>query len=270
MTNTHEPPRRRGFLTWLGDLFRRRTPPLGVPVDVVVSEYRTGQPIEVPADGGVFHFTVHYDLTWSARGVSRATLSRWIELYQDSAERALRTAIWPIGRAHLPAQPEVAEAEMNDALRKGWCFGDAGEVVSCVAAVRVLADQRVLDRHLPLWEGFVELDLQYRVEHRRIDHVAELLARWRDLLDEFGDAPIVAQAAKLTDAQLAAAVEGLAHKRLALGNDLVAVLEKTRNAHGQVGLFELAKAYDVAVRTFERQAGLAPGAVSVGVHGDAA
>jgi hypothetical protein len=269
MTSTHEPRRRRGFRAWLRDLFRPRTP-IGVALDVTVSEYRTGEPIEVPADGGVFRFAVSYDLTWSARGVSRATLTRWIELYQDSAERALRTAIWPVGRAHLPSQPEVAEAAMNDALRKGWCFGEAGEVVSCLAAVRVVADQRVLDRHLPLWERFIELDLQYRVEHRRIDHVAELLARWRDLLDEFGDTPVVAQAAKLTDTQLAAAIEGLAHKRLVLGNDLIAVLEKTRNAHGQVGLFELAKSYDVAVRTFERQAGLVVGTVSVGVDGDAA
>jgi hypothetical protein len=269
MTSTHEPRRRRGFLTWLGDLFRRR-PPAGPPADRAVSECLTGEPVQVPSDGGVFHFTVHYDLTWSARGVSRATLSRWIELYRDSAERALRTAIWPVGRAHLPAQPEAAEAAMNEVLRKAWCFGEDGEVVSCRAAVRVVADQRVLDRHLPLWERFVELDLQYRVEHRRIDHVTGLLARWRAILEEFGDTPVVAQAAKLTDAQLAAAVEGLAHKRLALGNDLVAVLEKTRNAHGQVGLFELAKSYDAAVRTFERQVGLAPGTVSVGMDGGAA
>lgn len=267
MTTMDRRPRRRGFFTWLRDMFGRA--PVGPRPDVEVFEHETGGPIQVPADGGVFHFVVHYDLAWSARGVSRATLTRWTDLYRESAERALRTATWSIGRSHLPSEPVAAEAAMNAVLRKGWCFGEPGELVRCVAVVRVTADARVLERHLPMWEQFVELGLRYRVEHRRIDHVAELLTRWRALLTEFGDDPVVIQAATLTDAQLAVAIQGLADKRLALGTDLVSVLEKTRNAHGQVGLFELAKSYDVAVRTFERQAGLDKGTVSVGMEPDA-
>lgn len=269
MTTQHGSPRRRGFFGWLAGLFRPR-PHIGsvTLVDHVVSEYRTGTPIEVPAEGGVFHFTVNYDLTWSARGMSRSTLVSWIDSYQESAERALRNTIWSVARGYLPSKPEAAEAAMNEALREGWCFGEPGEVVACAAAVRVVADERVRDCHLPLWERLVEYDLHYRVEHRRIDHLVELLARWRDVLDEFGDYPVVIQAAKLTDADLASAIEGLAHRRLALGEHLVAVLEKTRDAHGQVGLFELAKSYDVAVRAFERQAGLDKGTVSVGMDGD--
>jgi hypothetical protein len=254
--------RRRGFFGWLADLFRPRL------MDQVVSEYRTGKPIETPAEGGVYHFTVSYDLTWSARGMRRSTLVNWIDSYQDSAERELRNTIWSIARGHLPSMPAAAEEAMNEALRD-WCFGEPGEVVACAATVRVVADDRVLERHLPLWERFVGYDLHYRVEHQRIDHLVALLARWRTVLDEFGDHPVVIQAATLTDAELAAAIEGLANRRLALGEDLVAVLEKTRDAHGQVGLFELAKSYDVAVRTFERQAGLPKGTVSVGVDGDA-
>lgn len=268
MSTQHGSPRRRDFFGWLADLFRHRPRGL-VAVDRVVSEYRTGTPLEVPAEGGVYHFTVDYDLTWSARGMSRSMLVRRLRGYQESAERALRDTIWPIARGRLPSRPEDAEAAMNEALSDGWCFGEPGEVVACAAAVRVVADERVRDCHLPLWQRLVEDDLHYRVEHRRIDHLVELLARWRDVLDEFGDHPVVIQAAKLTDAELATAVEGLAHRRLALGDHLVAVLEKTRDAHGQVGLFELAKSYDVAVRTFERQAGLDKGTVSVGMDGDA-
>jgi hypothetical protein len=268
MSTTDNQPRRRGFFRRLIDFFRGE-PHGQVLLDYVVSEYRTGDPIEMPAEGGVYHFTITYELAWSARGMSRSTLVSWIDSYKDSAERALRNAIWPIARGHLPSQSEAAEVAMNEALREGWCFGEPGEVVACVAAVRVVADQRVRDVHLPLWERYVEYDLHYRVEHRRIDHLVELLARWRDVLDEFGDAPVVIQAAKLTDPDLAAAIDGLARRRLALGEHLVAVLEKTRDAHGQVGLFELAKSYDVAVRTFERQAGLDKGTVSIGMDGDA-
>jgi hypothetical protein len=258
-------PRRGRFRAWLRRVFRRPTaaPPIHHDHNQPVSEYRTGEPITVPADGGVFEFTVHYDMTWSARGMSRNHLKHWIDVYHESAIRALRQEIWPIGRNHLPQEPHAAEEAMNDALRQGWCFGDPRETVSCLATVRVVADQRVLSRHQPLWEQLVELDLRYRLEHRRIDHVVDLLTRWRGLLAEFGDDPIVIQAATLTDDDVATALEGLATRRLALGADLVNVLEKARSAHGQFGLFELAKAYDVAVRTFERQAGLRTGTVSV-------
>lgn len=264
MTTVPTPPRPRGrFRAWLRRVFGR-PPGIGPSNMTMVSEYRAGEPIELPADGGVYEFTVHIGLTWSARGMSRGSLNHWIGVYHASAIRLLRNEIWPIARAHLPHRPEEVERATNEALSEGWCFGDPGEVVSCVAAVQVVADPRVLDRHLPLWEQLVELDLRYRVEHRRIDHVVELLVRWRDLLEELGDGPVVTQAAKLADADVAAVLEGLAAKRLALGTDLVTVLEKARNAHGQVGLFELAKSYDVAVRTFERQAGLTAGTVSGG------
>lgn len=269
MSTTDNQPRRRGFFRRLLDAIFGERRHGQVLLDYMVSEYRAGDPIEMPSEGGVYHFTITYELAWSARGMSRSTLVSWIGDYQDSAERALRNTIWPIARGHLPSQPEAAEAAMNEALREGWCFGEPGQVVACVATVRVVADQRVRDCHLPLWEQYVEYDLHFRVEHRRIDHVVELLARWRDILEEFGDYPVVIQAAKLTDENLAAAVDGLAHRRLALGEHLVAVLEKTRDAHGQVGLFELAKSYDVAVRTFERQAGLDKGTVSIGMDGDA-
>jgi hypothetical protein len=267
---TQENRPRRGFLRWLRDLMLGpRDESVPTRVDLVVSEYRAGTTIEVPAEGGVYHFTVNCDFTWSARGMTRATLISWIGTYQESADRALRDTVWSVARTHLPSQPEAAEAAMNDALRDGWCFGEPGEVVACAAVVRVVADSRVLDCHLPLWQQLVEYDLHYRVEHRRIDHLVELLTRWRDVLDDFGESPVVIQAATLTDAELATAIDGLARRRYALGEHLVAVLEKTRDAHGQVGLFELAKSYDVAVRNFERQAGLDKGTVSVGVDGDA-
>ncbi|HEX2132696.1 MAG TPA: hypothetical protein VHH15_14160 [Actinophytocola sp.] len=251
---TAAPTPRRGLFARIRGWFTR---PVLTPADTVVLEYRTGDPIVVPADGGVFTFTVEYDLTWSARGVWAETLRERVDRYHDSAVRALRTAIWPISRATEPHRPEDAERAMNEALRDGWCYGEeTGELVACRASVRVLADGRVLDRHLPLWERLVELDLRYRVEHRRIDHLVDLLERWRDVLAEFGSTPLVVQAATLTDTDLAAALDGLADRQLALGTDLVSVLEKARNGHGRIGMFELAESYDLAARTFARQAGV--------------
>lgn len=258
-------PRPRGFFARIGDWFRRRRPysaPVSVPrSDLVVSEHRSGEPMTVPADGGAFDFTVRYDLTWSAKGMSQATLKDRVDAYAESATRTLRNTIWPIGRRYLPHHPEATENAMNNALRDSWCYDDRGEVVSCQAAVQVTADERVTTKQRPIWEQLLELDVKHRVERHRLGYVEDMLTRWRDLLDSFGDSPVVIHAARLVDVDVAQVLDGLANRRRAMAWDLVTVLKETRDAFGQVGLFELAQSYDVAVRAFERQQGLHPGSV---------
>lgn len=91
MTESHaddNPPRRRrrGFFRWIADVFKFRRPsrdrdepetmPQPAPASVTVSERRnSSEPLTVPADGGVFTFTVDYELIWTARGMSQATLA---------------------------------------------------------------------------------------------------------------------------------------------------------------------------------------------------
>lgn len=228
---------------------------------VTVSERRTSTaPLIVPADGDAFHFRVNYEIIWTARGMSHSTLLRRADEYAASAERTLFTRVWPIGRGYLPQHPQAAEVGMNQELTEGWCYDDG--TVSCSTTVQVLPDERVVTKQLPLWEQLVEMDLKHRVELRRIGITDDLLTRWRDLIERFGDSPLVIHAAVLADTELATVLRGLNNERTAKATELADVLREASNAHVHVGLFEFANAYDTALRSFEREAGLTAGTVS--------
>jgi hypothetical protein len=235
---------------------------------VTVSEHRTSTaPLIVPADGDVFNFRVNYEITWNARGMSHSTLLRRADEYAESAERTLFNRVWLIGRRYLPQNPQAAEVGMNDELTEVWCYDDG--TISCSATVHVLPDERVVTKQLPLWERRVEMDLEYWVELRRIGITDDLLTRWRDLIERFGDTPLVIHAALLADTELATVLRGLNNERTAKAKEIADVMREASNAHEHVGLFEFANAYDTALRSFEREAGLKPGTVSPNSKADA-
>lgn len=261
--NSSAPPEQRGFWNGIVNWFRRRR---DWP-SATVSERRTSTtPLIVPADGDVFHFKVNYEIIWTARGMSHSTLLRRADTYATSAEYTLLSQIWSIGRQYLPQHPEAAECGMNDALTEGWCYDDG--TVSCSATVQVIPDERVVAKQLPLWERLVEMDLEHRVQLRRIGITDDLLTRWRDLIERFGDSPLVIHAAILADKELAAVMRGLNTERKANAQELAEVLREASNAHVHVGLFEFANAYDTALRSFEREAGLPAGTVSPNSQAD--
>ncbi|WP_137815553.1 hypothetical protein [Gandjariella thermophila] len=266
-----ERPAPRGLFGRLAGWLRGRRQPVALtPATLVVQERREGpEPLTVPADGGVFSFTVHYHTTWTAKGMHPARFVERVNAYADSAAHTLLDQVWPIGRGCLPHHPEQAEAEMNKKLAEPWCYEEHGEVISCRAQVQVTADERVVTRQLPLWERLVEMDLRYRVERRRLEVVDDLLGRWRDLLERFGDGPVVGQAARLVDTEVATVVRGLATERRSLSHDLAEVLRSARDAHHTIGMFEFAQSYDAALRAFERQAGLTRGTVTPDSRPDA-
>lgn len=249
-SNGGGPVGRRGFFARLGAWWRDRR-----LTGREVSERRTSEtPLVVPADGGVFSFTVHHEITYSTRGMSQAQLIARVAEYHTSAVSTVFSRIWPVGREYLPHRPEDAEHAMNAAVGRAWCYDD--DVISCRAVVRVTADERVLIKQLPMWERLVTMDITQRVQLHRINQVHELLTGWMLLFRHFGDTPLVIETAALADPQVADAVKRLAASRQAMATELTAVLREARDAHSYVGLYELAEAYDAALRSFERRAGL--------------
>jgi hypothetical protein len=271
--DTQTPRRRKGFWRWLIDLFRRppnETPtrpekPQPVTTPVVFRETRTGEPLTVPAKGGVFNFVVHYDITFSVSGIPQETLTNRAAAYLQSSIPVLRNKIWSIGREFPPHHPVEAEKAMNAALKEPWCFEEHGNVVSCHAVARVTSDDALIAKQRPAWERLVALDAARQAELHRIDYVTELFTAWLDLFKKFGTAPAVIQAAMLTDREVSGVLRDLAGMEIAMGTDLINVLERVGAAHAKVGLYEFAKSYDLAVRTFEQKAGLNPGTISQGL-----
>jgi hypothetical protein len=211
-----------------------------------------------PADGGLFEFSVDYELIWSATVPTQAELTSLVNEFAESAEHKLRTAIWSVGRQNSAFRPDEAEEAMNDALmdlEPSWCYGQ-GTKVACRARVFVRPDQRVVERWLPAWQRMAEMDAEHKVSLLRLDIVGDLLPRWRDLLDLFDGDPAAVQAARLVEADLAKVLASLSQQRTTTTAQLTEVLRDAANAHQHVGLFEFANAYDKALRSFERQAGL--------------
>jgi hypothetical protein len=262
---------RRGLFRWLREIFlgEARTT-IGTTAPITVSERRDSpRPLVVPAEGGVFTFLVDYELTFTARGLSQRTLAERAESYLASAERSLLNTIWPVGRNHLPQRPDLAEAGMNEVLRTSWCYEENDlPVVLCSARVYVRASPEVIDRQTPLWHRLVELDAHHRVELQRLSVVDDLLTRWVQLVERFGSGPAVVNAAHMVDTDVAKVLYGLAQDRLSTAQELAQVLQKARESHQFVGLYEFANAYDKALRSFELQAGLEPGSVVPNGVGD--
>ncbi|HEY3465610.1 MAG TPA: hypothetical protein VGL47_10795 [Amycolatopsis sp.] len=223
-----------------------------------------------PAEGGLFEFSVDYELIWSASVPTQAKLTSMVDEFADSAEHKLRTAIWPVGRRKSPFRPDEAERTMNEALRElapNWCYGQ-GNTVSCRAQVFVRCDPRIVERWLPAWQRMAEMDAEHKVSLLRLDIVGDLLPRWRDLLDRFDGDPAAVQAARLVDEDLAKVLASLSQQRRTTAEHLVGVLGGAAHAHRHVGLFEFANAYDKALRSFERQAGLEKFALGTNLDGE--
>ncbi|HET8642439.1 MAG TPA: hypothetical protein VFM37_10900, partial [Pseudonocardiaceae bacterium] len=220
--NTPAPREQGGFWRGIAGWFRRRR---DWP-STQVSERRTStEPLIVPADGDVFHFRVNYEIIWTARGMSHSALLRRADNYTASAQYTLHGRVWPIGRRYLPQHPEAAEQAMNRTLTEGWCYDDG--TVSCSASVQVVPDERVLAKQLPLWERLVEMDLEHRVQLRRLGITEDLLTRWRDLIKRFDDdRPLVIHAAMLADKELAVVLRGLNTERRANAKQLADVLRE--------------------------------------------
>src|SRR4051812_8462842 len=78
-------------------------PPAPAPMLERVREYRTlDEPLVVLAQGDVYEFRVHADMTWSADGVTVETLRSRMDTYGGSARDALRTKAWAVARTCLP------------------------------------------------------------------------------------------------------------------------------------------------------------------------
>jgi hypothetical protein len=232
--------------------------------DSEVHLQRDGQQfIAVPSDGDVFPFWVRYRMTWSARGLSQSELDNLSNLYSDSVRRSFFDKIWPIGRNYFPHDNAAAEQAMNEQLTD-WCYIQGA--VRCQVQVTVQLDERVKEIQQPLWEEMTVQDLRHRLERRRVDRVDDLLRHWSELIERFGTSPTpnptVVFAANLVDKEFAAILGGLSNQRQENAKHLIEVLRKASDIHQHVGLFEFAGAYDAALRSFEKQAGLTHGSVT--------
>ena len=257
-----EENKRRGFWRRIWDAFVGREPEPAAPaallvgLDEVVEHRSIGEPLLIPSRGEGFNFSVSYDVLWSAYRCTQDELMRRIERHENSVRHDLLQRIWPVGREFYPHDPHAAERRMIERISDGWCYGPERESVRCDIKIRVSSDARIGEMQAGYYEQLIAVDGDHMLKLRRMENMACELKGWRQVLEEFGDSITVVHGARLVDPEVSAVFTSLAAERRKSAEDLVTVLRDATRDHAQVGLYEFANAYDLAVRSFMQQQGL--------------
>lgn len=232
--------------------------PMQPPIDLdeVMERRDGGEPLLIPSRGEGFDFAVSYDVVWSATRCTREGLAGRIERHENSVRHDVLERIWSVGREFHPHDPHSAELRMSERLSGGWCYGPDRESVRCEIKIRVNSDVRIGEMQAGYYEQLVAMDCDHMLKLRRMENVACELKGWRQVVEELGDAITVVHAARLVDPEVSAVLTSHAAERRKSAEDLVTVLRDATRDHAQVGLYEFANAYDLAVRSFMQQQGL--------------
>ncbi|HEX7309307.1 hypothetical protein [Lentzea sp.] len=214
------------------------------------------EPLLLPSRAEGFDFSVRYSVLWSARNCSYGDLVDRVELHRASLRHDVLERIWPVGRDFYPHDPYSAELKMNERLGGSWCYGPDNESVRCEVRIRVNSDSRISDKQAGYYEQLVGMDCDHMLKLRHLENVRCELQGWQQVVEEFGDAITVVHAARLVDPEVSKVFRELAAERKKSATDLVTVLHTATRDHLQVGLYEFANAYDLAVRSFMQQQGL--------------
>ena len=220
-------------------------------------------PVLVPARGDVYDFQVSVHLKWDSpsRVFDFDEIQAESELYEAIARQQTHRKVWAGARGLDPLDPAGAEAQLNEDLATGFCWPRARPDIRCRPTVRVMIDPKLREQKAPLEQQRIE----QQVAMQRDEVVRERTEAWLQgfrSLESFSELGrderqfLLPFAASLVDANLSAVARALANERRTRYDELVGVLAQAIRDHERVGLFEFANAYDKALRTFCRQAGI--------------
>ncbi|SCG74139.1 hypothetical protein [Micromonospora coxensis] len=254
-----QPDRRR----WWHALFPPTTPVPAAPLPPLVPptvSFRQDapQPILVPARGDAFDFHLHAVYVWTARHMTFEELRFRAERYLSWAGGIIRDRAVDLAREYEPHRSHDLERALNERLAgQRWPRDESAPQFS--AQVRVRPDDRVRERLRPYWEERIKLECDHELQKIRARQVDELTRRWCAVLQALEDDPVTAHAARLTGEQFAEVFRRYVEERRETVPDLVGLLREAVRGHNDLNLgpSEYTQAWDAALRTYERQHGLA-------------
>ncbi|MCG8924850.1 hypothetical protein [Lentzea sp. CC55] len=265
---TEETKKRRGFWRKLWDKMTGRDelpplPPGPVQFHEVIEHREAEGPLLIPSCAEGFDFSVRYHVVWSLNDGTHDDLLERIEWHEKNLRHDILERIWSAGRDFYPHDPSSAERRMNERLGGGWCYETADRrKVRCEVKVRVNSDARIGEKQQGYYEQLVAMDCDHMLKLRHMANVRCELKGWQQVVEEFGSAIAVVHAARLVDPEVAVVFANLAEERKKSAASLVNVLHTATRDHLQVGLYEFANAYDLAVRSFMQQQGLSTGTLA--------
>ncbi|MEU1887398.1 hypothetical protein [Micromonospora sp. WMMD987] len=256
------PPQRR---SWWRTFFGFPEPvvvvsPQPPPAPVSVS-YRQDvpQPLLVPAKGDAFDFRVHPVYLWTGRRMTFEELKYRAERYLDWAGGIVRERIIDVSREFEPHRSHELERVLNQRLAgQRWPADESLPQFS--AYVRISPDERVRDQLRPYWQERIRLECDHELQKIRTRNVDDLTRRWCAVLQALEADPVTAHAARLTGEQFAEVFRRYVDERRGTVPELVTLLREAVRGHHDLNLgpSEYTEAWDVALRAYEREHGLAP------------
>lgn len=232
------------------------TPP---PPPITVSlRQEVPQPVLVPAKGDAFDFRLHAVYTWVGQNMTNEELRFRAERYLPWAGGIVREEVLALARQHEPHRSHELEQAANRHL-SGQRWPRHGSLPHFTVQVRVSPDERVRERLRPYWADRIKLECDHELEKIRANQADELTRRWCAVLENLQDDPVTAHAARLTGAQFAEVFRRYVAERRETVPELVELLREAVRGHNDLGMgpSEYTQAWDAALRTYERQHGLA-------------
>ncbi|MTK03122.1 hypothetical protein FF096_13945 [Micromonospora sp. CP22] len=215
------------------------------------------QPLLVPAKGDAFDFRLHAVYAWTASNMSFEELRARAEGLLPWAGGIVRERSIDLAREHEPHRAHDLERALNNLLMHQRWPQDSN-LPQFGVHLRVSPDERVRERLRPYWERRIELECQHELQKIRAWQADDLTRRWAAVLQSLEDDPVTGHAAHLAGAEFAEVFHRYVEERRGVIPDLVTLLREAVKGHGDLGLgpSEYTQAWDVALRTYERQHGL--------------
>ncbi|GIJ79347.1 hypothetical protein SAMN05443287_101915 [Micromonospora phaseoli] len=231
-------------------------PPVAAPVRVTFRQ-DVPQPLLVPAKGDAFDFSLHTVYLWTAPNMSFEDLRLRAEALLPWAGGIVRERAVDLAREHEPHRAYDLERALNNLLMHQRWPQDAN-LPQFGVHLRVRPDERVRERLRPYWEERIKLECDHELHKIRARQADDLTRQWGAVLRSLEDDPVTAHAARLAGERFAEIFHRYVEERRESVPDLVNLLREAVKGHGDLGLgpSEYTQAWDVALRTYERQHGL--------------
>lgn len=231
-------------------------PPPSPPVFEVLNQRRDAKPFTVPAQGDAFDFQVHATFAWTAHRMTKPDFQQRVDARMSWAtsiviEEAARGA-----REFFPHQANGLERTLNNRFAGLTWPGE--NPLRFSARVRVQPDSRVRERLRPYWEERIKLECEHELNLLRAAHADELTRRWRAVFDGLEKELSTPHPAQLAGDRFAKVFGEYLEERRKIVPDLVTLLEQAIKGNELVmGPLEYTEAWDLALRTYRKQYGLA-------------
>jgi hypothetical protein len=121
-------------------------------------------------------------------------------------------------------------------------------------------DEAVREQLRPYWAERIKAECDHELGLQRARQAEQLTRRWSAVIEQLSSDPRATYAAKLSEQEFAEAFRLFVEQQEKVVHDLVGLLRAAVNGHADAKLSpsDYTRAWDAAIRAFERQYGLEP------------